>query len=1130
MTAGLLRCLAQLALLGCAAASEELVVSEYFAVPYANEPVSWEVDLPHPTPVAHIALTGRAPCQVEVLAGTPEACTRARIWTLVAFAGPGQRRFSLELRDAPVATESRWQVQPAERVGGIATAIIDTGAVRVRLPVAGADFARPVPAFDLPGPVMAIGLGADPLIGRSWIDHQQRVSAVQVATTAGPVFWQSIITYRFADGGSYRARVRLFPGRRYAELSEDCACGGQARFVFSYEDWYPEHMLDRSDGRLGTTRVDAQPNPCGDFITEAGQRCLQRLVVWSQFGYFAGKHETVGLVDRAGDLCIGGFYRRPDRWTRAKVNHVDLYERPMVPGRPRTRGQLALPGARKTLALEAWLVDGHREWALFASPVRDREAEARALARLERKQARRLERAAESERAALAAAQAEERDHRAATILALRTWIQKAHVRIGVWPLDRLNRLPLLWHADGSPVDPEHRVVAEPVGGTPAVVLNGTGFRHGLDTFNGSNSHMRGDMGCRALAEQIVEQGLEPDPSDPAMRSRMIRRAATAFMMRDDSAYPGERAMLPWSHPEALNPFYQGMENMNFNADRYRLVGMLGQVLHRLDHPQGRAFMRYAEAQMDLSLDRYVYPVSGCWEESHGYCSHTMKNMLPLAMLLRAEGLRDFFADIRFARMFSFWAYALSPRDPVFTGLRVRPPIGDHGLRIGPLGTYGWALYEFTHPLPEDPAIRDQVRYTAWALEQTGGSPPEGVAAAPPPVRSRHLLGYGSVLRHTGAGVSRYSLWRLPAALPRGRKRCDLRVAVPVAAGVGDPVHVVASDFRPARLTARIQARTPSALELQLEIPAHKRRAAAKAVVRLQTGAAQRAFTLDLGDVRTAGAATMSERADPHETHCVLRAGMSWGHHHQDKGSLWFWGRNVHFFGDCSWGSPPGGTYGNRYKQGPASGTQIEFVGVNNWPLPCKYATPFIADDEYTDTYAYAVARCRMPYNPPLDLRQDSPVALSNGYDRQTLLVGDTLVVRDNVESVCPTIWRLHSYHPQTTSIDGARATIAAPLGVTGDLAIVHPSSGVALTRVERDLLNDGYTDETGAPLPPDRRPRFNGSVELKWAMPRNTSATWAFTLRDAAARPATVESLEPEGRVLRIREADGRELLVMLD
>ncbi len=83
---------------------------------------------------------------------------------------------------------------------------------------------------------------------------------------------------------------------------------------------------------------------------------------------------------------------------------------------------------------------------------------------------------------------------------------------------------------------------------------------------------------------------------------------------------------------------------------------------------------------------------------------------------------------------------------------------------------------------------------------------------------------------------------------------------------------------------------------------------------------------------------------------------------------------------------------------------------------------------------------------------------------------------------------------------------------------------------MERDLLNDGYTDAAGEPLPPDRRPRFNGSVELKWAMPRNTSATWVFTLRDAGDAPATVEALEPEGRVLRIHEADGRELLVMLD
>ena len=35
---------------------------------------------------------------------------------------------------------------------------------------------------------------------------------------------------------------------------------------------------------------------------------------------------------------------------------------------------------------------------------------------------------------------------------------------------------------------------------------------------------------------------------------------------------------------------------------------------------------------------------------------------------------------------------------------------------------------------------------------------------------------------------------------------------------------------------------------------------------------------------------------------------------------------------------------------GSASGTQIQIVGVSNWPLPCRYAAAWIADEEYAAT------------------------------------------------------------------------------------------------------------------------------------------------------------------------------------
>ena len=60
---------------------------------------------------------------------------------------------------------------------------------------------------------------------------------------------------------------------------------------------------------------------------------------------------------------------------------------------------------------------------------------------------------------------------------------------------------------------------------------------------------------------------------------------------------------------------------------------------------------------------------------------------------------------------------------------------------------------------------------------------------------------------------------------------------------------------------------------------------------------------------------------------------------------------------------------------------------MTNWTLPCKYAAPWISDEQYADGYDYANARCMYPFNPRLDLSRSTAAALRNGYDRQVLFV-----------------------------------------------------------------------------------------------------------------------------------------------
>lgn len=959
------------------------VVNEYFGMVYRQEPVSFDVAFDKPVSAEAIGLD-RGAWQVEVLEGTRVAVRSARVWTLVDFEQPGQQAFTVVTGGARPNAPCPISVVDAGQMNGVKLAAISNGRLWAKIPVGSAVFEQGASGFDLPGPVVSVSPDGKTWYGSGYLDTMRRVKAVRCEINAGPVFYQSTVTYECENDRRYVAQVRMYPSKPWVRLVEDFNLGGASRFIFNYDDWAPPYFVGCADQAQTKLREIARDH-ADDFIVEEGQKCFVRLVVWTQFGYFNGKSETIGLCSESGDMAVGGFYMRPDRWTRAKVNHVDLYSRPEVPGERMTRGVVGLNGARQRIAMEAWLVDGHREWAIYAMPAGTWKDP-------ERKQ------------------------------FEWNPALRKAHVVEGVWPLDRINRLPLVWNADGTPID-----IADtaPKGRSPQVdvVLKGLAGRSGLQTFNGSEGNMRASK--LPYLRKTIQPAIGKKARDIDTANIMVGPAMWTYMAMDESAYPGRRAMLPWSDPEALNPFYQGMENMNFNADRYRCVAEMGAGLAALNHPEGRRFLEHGREQFSMALDRYVYPESGCWEESHNYMNHSIKNLIPLARTLREFGAGDFFDDIRFARMFEFWCAAHSPRDPGFGNVRVAPPVGDHGLSVGQFNsTFPQAITEFA--AAKTPAIQKIARHMAWLMGETGGDA-KGVTPEKPNLRSRYLQGYGSVMRATDAA---------------GR-----------------------------------------------------------------------------------------------ESYLVLRACQSWGHHHEDKGSMWFWGRNVHFFGDAAWGAPPGGTYWNRYKQGPAGHTQIEFVGINNWTLPCKYPAPWISDDEYTDVYDYANARCVYPYNPQLDLEKSTPVALRNACDRQVLFVHpDLLIVRDNVETVCPTIWRMHSFQVDGMKVDGPRVVMASPQKVTGRLHMLYPPD-VRFAVIDHDDLNV-YRDRDGKPLEPRPVNRFGAvgptgdtrSVVLRWDMPLNASATWTFGVHDEGEAPPQSQLLDADGRVVRVRLADGREVIAMLN
>lgn len=1046
-------------ILATSVAHADLVVNEYFGVKYRQEPVSFDVPF-----VPNLGLDG-VPSQVEIV----ESGKTARIWTLVDFDAPGRKTFTV---GAPVDAKP-WSVAEAGSVGGVKIAAVDNGQFFAKVPVGSVKFDVPVSAFKVPGPVVSVSGDGKQWHGTGYLDSMLRVKEIRCELNVGAVFWQSRITYLFEDDKAYVAQVRIYKSKPYAQLVEDFNLGGASKFIFNYDDWFPFDFISCADSAQTKHRRIGK-HDANDFVTEEGSTCLVRLVVWSQFGYFNGKSETIGLMNEDGSLAVGGFYVRPDRWTRAKVNHVDLYRRPEVPGDRMTRGIVGLQGARDRLAMEAWLVDGHREWAIFAMP---------------------------------AGKWKEPPSEKGDGSFLWRPEMRKAHVLEGVWPLDRLNRSVLCWNGDGVPTGP--------AGGDAGLVLVATDGRSGLQAYNGSEGRLRGTSPSGGWNGQV---------NLTTNVGAMASTAINAYMSSDDSAYPSFRAMLPWTDPEALNPFYQGMENMNFNADRYRYTLTYGLRLAAMGHPDAKRFIEHAERSFDMALDRYVYPQSGCWEESHGYAGHTIRTVTPLVKALRTTaGYKDFTEDVRFARMMEFFVYAQSPKDADF-GRRIVPPIGDHGLSTdGPSRRFAGTVDLFTGS--KQPEIQRIVRNVSWMIDEDGGSPPEGIVLEKPDLGSRWLQGYGAVLRGFRPKGQRVRL-ELAAALGGAAKPAPLTLLLNRDGDKWSPqVTGTAAKFNTAVHTGTVAASGPDAsprLHVDMTVNADK-------WVKGGTGSfditfdrlgteTSGSFTGTFNSNEVSGKVTGAVAEEFAESFVVVRAGQSWGHHHADKGSLWGWFRNVHFFGDASWGGPPGGTYWNPYKQGAPGHTEIEFVGINNWTLPCKYPAPWISDEHYTNGFDYVNARCLYPYNPPLALTKSSPVAFRNGYDRQVLFVHpDLLIVRDNVETMCPTVWRMHSYQPAGTTVQGNRATLKSSHDVTGELAVLCPA-GVELERIDQHDLAE--------PSPG----KFGSSAMLKWNMPPDASATWTFGVHGEKEPAPIVQLLDKDGRVTRVTLADGREVVAFLN
>lgn len=626
----------------------------------------------------------------------------------------------------------------------------------------------------IPGPVLALRLGEGAWIGQSRIvlSAPAALDEVRVACVESGQLW---VTHRIAylAGGveRYVVRVRLNAGEAFAHVTEDSCINHLAHW-----DLDVAPGLEPSIGFAHPLQNHADRPLRVSPLQRAGQRNLGAITLPNYGGiyvpddyvFYGYAREGVGRVSVSG--VHGG------SWLYPAENQIEVNE------------------SAEAVAFHFVIKAGHREWCLAIEPHPACDAWLTAwptmlAQRIVRRFDTPLDRVKEMTlvwddgpvqrpRVMLTSDDLPGLRERAARIPSVKSYVDRLDPTLdgeffryhsGTWgdqdPNSRADP-PTAWLVGGR---------REAAIKTKEMIL--AGLRHRVEGFlspvsnlhSSSSSYINLGRGLRPWV-QFYDMVAGAGVFTPAEEKWF--RAGCAFLghkIEDRDYFPREALLSHSDHPRSIHRThwfpsresdynFHNIDNLphNFHEELYGTAIML--ALAFPGHPHSDAWLQDSVELLDRELTDFVFPC-GAWIESATYTFYTMAALLiPPMVALRNAGVRDFFADPRFRKIFGFLARLITADDPR-CGHGAFPVLGDAGFPGYFAYVFNWVA---TLTEPSDPAFAGWMM-EAWRRYGSQISPRQcqglnyldllltndWIKPIPQPQQSsEHLVGMGALLLH----------------------------------------------------------------------------------------------------------------------------------------------------------------------------------------------------------------------------------------------------------------------------------------------------------------------------------------------------------------------------------------------
>ena len=604
------------------------------------------------------------------------------------------------------------------------------------------------------GPVRRVRQADGPWRGHTFFDTT--VSALREQATwleKGPL--RAVYHYRidFDRGGFYELELAADAVLDFVRLREKFSGAASDQIVWDFSgDDLPERL----------SLLDSTAGYTPRWLHYHFDQRHARLWCWTQYSqlhdlsdgfalHFSGAGDVVGLVTLEGG-----------KWRGNALNHLEAWTRRWQASDPTTRRLPAdtkadsFPGTDKIPArgesvnaphftLEGWLKQGERHFALVLST-------ASKIAPLIETEGAKGETGC-----SVALAHFEDKPRRD-VYRQVQARLRKIHVQHGMLPLQDQLDLAFVWpveesFATGADMGEarRHALAMASIHLGPAPAGDPDGIKK-TDDYLAARVYGFWEGSGAAYTNCVVSRGVGPSMlrfESLAQQGKLSHEQITrwrawfsflAHLNYTDNYYPGASTMEPIGSENSVEPTIAGMSNQNFYTDIITLFGVGAQVFPA--HPSAAKWREKFLARWHRQLEYHIYPKSGIWEESHTYYEHVMHTVLPLLLRRKADGIRDDFADAGLHKLVGGALLQLTPRHPLFGGVRHLVPFGDHG--VDP----SRCLYLFREmALAFAPHAPELAENLAWYFHETGGDNVPGVSARAPDLATGYVEGLGFFFR-----------------------------------------------------------------------------------------------------------------------------------------------------------------------------------------------------------------------------------------------------------------------------------------------------------------------------------------------------------------------------------------------